>query len=163
MFPSRYRASRTVFWSEHATLNIVTTAFRRVSGLSSFINFSKVSSTKSFLAISGTWSISPLLRFIIANALHCFGTSLLSLCTARQILSNNPTSRSIGHTIRLERRKIGQRGNGIEPRRLGHVQAGAGGGAGGEFETFGLFDLGVVVGVVVHSGEGCDTAAHGTG
>mmetsp|Transcript_30976 Transcript_30976/g.50566 ORF Transcript_30976/g.50566 Transcript_30976/m.50566 type:complete len:293 (-) Transcript_30976:208-1086(-) len=68
-----------------------------------------------------------------------------------------------GHTIRLERRKIGQRGNGIEPRRLGHVQAGAGGGAGGEFEAFGLFDLGLVVGVVVHSGEGCDTAAHGTG
>ena len=33
---------------------------------------------------------------MIANALHCFGTSLRSLCTTRQTLSSNPGSRSIG-------------------------------------------------------------------
>lgn len=45
------------------------------------------------------------------------------------------------YTVCLQRRKIGQNGNGIEPHRLGHVQSGAIGGAGGDFETS----------VVVHS------------
>mmetsp|Transcript_3635 Transcript_3635/g.8159 ORF Transcript_3635/g.8159 Transcript_3635/m.8159 type:complete len:251 (-) Transcript_3635:1803-2555(-) len=90
--PSRYRARRTVFWSEHATLNTVTTAFRRVSGLSSLMSRNSVSRTRSFLAISGTWSMSPLLRFMIARAEHCFGTSDRSLWTARHMLSSRPGS-----------------------------------------------------------------------